>query len=164
MLPQFDTAFFPSQLFWLAICFGMLYFLAARLVLPRIAEVLSERQRRIDDDLERASQLKAQMEIAIQAYERALANARREAHVVLQQSQDELTNLIQSYNQQLTERLAREIKRGEARIAAAKQVALGQVKEIAAEVAKTAVERLVGLALEVSRYHDAVAVVVKERM
>jgi len=164
MLPQFNPAFFATQLFWLAVCFGMLYFLMARIALPRIAEVLSERQRRIDDDLERANQLKTQTELAIQAYEWALATARAEAHDMLQCNQSETDHLIQTRNREVAERLAGEVKAGEQRIAAAKDVALSEVKGIAAEVAETAVVRLAGLALEPSRYREIVAAVVKERV
>ncbi|KAF0117363.1 MAG: F-type H+-transporting ATPase subunit b [Rhodospirillaceae bacterium] len=164
MLPQFNPAFFATQLFWLAMCFGVLYFLMARIAVPRIAEVLSERQRRIDDDLERASQLKTQTESAIQAYERALAKARAEAHAVLQRSQDEIDHLVQTRNREVAERLAGEVRAGEQRIAAAKEVALSEVKGIAAEVAETAVVRLAGLALDPSRYREVVAAVVKEHV
>ncbi|VBB69202.1 ATP synthase F0 sector subunit b' [invertebrate metagenome] len=163
MLPQFNTTFFPSQLFWLVICFGTLYLLMARLALPRITDVLSERQRRIDDDLDRAAQIQAQTEATIRDYEQALADARSQAFVVLQQSQEEVARLVQNHSWEVTKRLAAEVKAGEESIAAAKQVVLGQVKEIAAEVAEGAVSRLIGLTLEADHCQEAVAAVLKER-
>ncbi len=162
MLPQFNTTFFPSQLFWLVIFFGMLYILMARFALPRITNVLSERQRRIEEDLDRAAQLKAQTEETIRDYEQALADARSQARAILQRSQEEITHLVQSRHREVTERLAAEVKAGEESIAAAKQVVLEKVPEIAAEVAEATVTRLVDLTLETPYYRTKVADVLKE--
>ena len=162
MLPQFDTTFFPSQLFWLVIFFGILYILMARFALPRITDVLSERQRRIEDDLDRAAQLKAQTEATIRDYEQALAEARSQARAVLQRSQEEITRLVQNRHWEVTERLSTEVKAGETSIAAAKKVALSKVPEIAVEVTEETIRRLVGLTLETSYCQTKVAEILKE--
>ena len=57
-LPQLDIVTYSSQIFWLAISFIVLYFLVAKIAMPRIAEVLEERQERIEDDLDKAETLK----------------------------------------------------------------------------------------------------------
>ena len=57
-LPQLDLATYSSQVFWLIVSFVVLYFLVAKLAMPRIAEVLEERQERIEDDLDKAETLK----------------------------------------------------------------------------------------------------------
>ena len=64
-MPQFNFATFPSQIFWLIICFAALYFLLARTALPKIGAVLEARQRKIDDDLERATELELQAKEAL---------------------------------------------------------------------------------------------------
>ncbi|MEO5373635.1 MAG: F0F1 ATP synthase subunit B' [Alphaproteobacteria bacterium] len=162
-MPQFDPTFFPSQLFWLAVCFGALYLLMSRVALPRIAEVVVERQRRVDDDLERAANLKAQTEAAIHAYEKALGDARSQAHDVLKASQDEIAKLTASRSREVTERLAAEIKAGEERIANARQLAVSHVREIATEVAQVAVVRLLGTPVDPARSSAAVDAVIRER-
>ena len=57
-LPQLDLTTYSSQVFWLIVSFVVLYFLVAKLAMPRIAEVLEERQERIEDDLDKAETLK----------------------------------------------------------------------------------------------------------
>ena len=48
-MPQLDLSTFPSQLFWLAVVFIVLYVLMARLGLPKIGTVLAERRQRIEE-------------------------------------------------------------------------------------------------------------------
>ncbi|MGE5477250.1 MAG: hypothetical protein ACM3Q1_11385, partial [Bacteroidales bacterium] len=65
-MPQFQqTAFFLPQIVWLAITFITLYILMAKVALPKIGAVLDERQRKIDDNLDKAAQLKAEAEAAV---------------------------------------------------------------------------------------------------
>ena len=46
-LPQLNPADFAPQLIWLAITFTVLYFILARVALPRIGEVIEERRDRV---------------------------------------------------------------------------------------------------------------------
>lgn len=46
-MPQFDPSSFISQIFWLAICFGTLYFSVSKIFLPRIKGVVEERKKNI---------------------------------------------------------------------------------------------------------------------
>ena len=75
-MPQLDVTSYLPQLVWLAISFVALYFLMAKLALPRIADVLEERSKRREDNLARAEELQAEAEAAAEAYERVLAEAR----------------------------------------------------------------------------------------
>lgn len=162
-MPQFDPSSFPSQLFWLAVCFAALYALMARIALPRIAEVLTERQRRVDDDHGRAAQLKAETEAAIQAHERVLAEARSQAHAIMASAGDDIARLVQTRTKEVTERLAAQIKGGEERITMARDAALGQVRDIAADAAQAMVDRLVGISINGAGIADAVGTTLKER-
>ena len=55
-LDQMDT--FASQIFWLVVTFTFLYLIVWRTALPRISDVIQERQRRIEEDLLKAEDLK----------------------------------------------------------------------------------------------------------
>ena len=50
-MPQLDPASFPSQLFWLVVCFGTMLLVLSVFVLPRITRTLTARQGQIDGDL-----------------------------------------------------------------------------------------------------------------
>src|SRR3974390_249223 len=78
--PPFETEHFPSQLFWLAVTFVLLYALMAKIALPRIGAIFAERSRVIGDDLKAAEELKQRSDAAHAAYEKSLADARARAH------------------------------------------------------------------------------------
>ncbi|MGE5505257.1 MAG: F0F1 ATP synthase subunit B' [Actinomycetota bacterium] len=161
-MPQFDPAFFAPQLFWLAVTFITLYVLMAKVALPKIGAVLDERQRKIDDNLDKAAQLKAEAEAAIAAYEKALAESRAHAHAVIKETSDRLAHEAEQRNKELAARLADQIKAGESRITAAKDKALANVRDVALEVAGSVVSRLVGQAGDQSKLEAAVAAALKE--
>jgi F-type H+-transporting ATPase subunit b len=161
-MPQFDPTFYTTQLFWLFVAFVFLYVLMATLAMPKIGAVLEERQRKIDDNLDKAAQLKTEAEAAIAVYEKALAESRAQAQQILRASGDALAKRADERQRKLGERLAKQIKVGEARIAHAKEQALAEVREVAVDVAKTAVAKLTGIVPDDATVVAAVAAAVEE--
>jgi F-type H+-transporting ATPase subunit b len=162
-MPQFNPAFFAPQIFWLAITFVVLYFLMAKLALPRISAVLDERQRRIDENLDRAAQLKAEADIAVSAYERALTSSRIRSQEMLKETAERLGAEAERRNRELGARLAEQIKSGEARIAAAAEAALAHVRDIALDVAGIAARSVTGQNPDQAVVEAAVAAIVGDR-
>ena len=56
-MPQLNPEFFVSQLFWLTVFFSLMFLFLWRISLPRIALVLENRQKKIDNDLSIAKEL-----------------------------------------------------------------------------------------------------------
>ena len=142
-LEQIDT--FASQVFWLFVSFALLYYLMAKVVLPRIAAIMAEREDRVAQDLARAQTLKLQAEQIMEEYERSLAKARAEAGLALKQVSDQVSADIASRQQAADDELAKKADEAEARIAEAKKEALANVKSVAEEVTKAAVDKLLGV-------------------
>jgi F-type H+-transporting ATPase subunit b len=161
-MPQFDPTFFTTQLFWLFVTFALLYVLMSTFAMPKIGAVLEERQRKIDDNLDKAAQLKAEAEAAIALYEKALAESRAKAQGILRASGDEIAKQAEERQRQLGERLAQQVKAGEARINAAKDQALTHVRDIAVDVARTAVAKLTGVTHDDAKVATAVASALEE--
>src|ERR671921_429829 len=91
-MPQLNVETFPSQLFWLAITFIVLYILMSWIGLPRLTAAIEARQRRREDDLARAAQLKTEAEAANAAFQRTMAEARAQAQAVLKETSDRLAS------------------------------------------------------------------------
>ncbi len=162
-MPQLDLATFPPQLVWLAISFIVLYIIMARAGLPRVGGILAARRTRIDGDLERASQMKAEAEAVIAAYERALAEARQQAQQTMKETTDRLNAEAAERQRKVAEKLGAETAAAERRIAEAKRAALGNVREIAVEVARSAAAKLTGEQIDGARAGAAVEAAMRER-
>jgi F-type H+-transporting ATPase subunit b len=144
-MPQFDLTTFPTQLIWLVIAFVLLYLLMARVALPRIGQVLEERQEKIDDNLDSAEQLRAETEADSEAYETALAQAREQARGTIQDAAHAATDEASRRQEELGREIAEQIKAAEENIAAAKQAAVSGIHEAAVDAAAGATERLIGV-------------------
>jgi F-type H+-transporting ATPase subunit b len=162
-MPQFNFDTFPSQIFWLVITFVALYFALGRTAIPKIAAVLEARQRKIDDDLERATELELQAKEVLTAYEAGLAEAREQAQGVVRQTAEEMTAVAEAQHQDLAARLAADVEAAEARIVAAKDDALANIRQVASEAARAATQRLIGVEVDQGKADEAVAAVLKER-
>lgn len=110
-LPQFNPEWFPSQIFWLAITFGILYFFFARITLPRIAGTLEARQEKIAADMAEAERLTQSAQATREDFERELAKAQSKAAASIRAIDDkvkEKTNdLLYSFRTKFTAEIAR---------------------------------------------------------
>lgn len=161
-MPQFDPSTFASQIFWLGVTFVLLYIIVSQFALPRLGSVLEQRQKMVDDDLDRAAQLKAETEEAIATYEKALAEARAKAHDLLRAAQDDAAKAAEARNKEVGAKLAAQIKAGEERIAQARDEALASVRDVAADVAGAVAQKLVGMSVDASTAQATVDSVMKE--
>jgi F-type H+-transporting ATPase subunit b len=50
-MPQLDISNFSSQIFWLIICFTILYFYLSKIIIPRIDNIISTRKNIIEEDV-----------------------------------------------------------------------------------------------------------------
>jgi F-type H+-transporting ATPase subunit b len=139
-----DPGTFASQLFWLALSFGLLYLLLKRLALPRVGEVIEERRERIERDLAKAEALKAETELALVTYERALGEARAKAGGVAKDIHARLTAEMDAERAKLEAEIAAKVAEAEDRIAQGRDRAMAGVGEIAGETAGAIVARLIG--------------------
>ncbi|MFN3835400.1 MAG: F0F1 ATP synthase subunit B [Glycocaulis sp.] len=156
VFPPFDPTYFASQLFWLAISFAVLYFLLSRWLLPRIGSAIEERKDRIADDLDAAASLKAQADEAVKTYERSLAEARAKAQSVAGEARAEAEREAAEETARIEAELATRQEAAEARIAEARAKALGEVRNVAADVAASVAEHLAGLKVKKAEAEKAV--------
>jgi F-type H+-transporting ATPase subunit b len=162
-MPQLDITTFAPQLFWLTIVFVVLYVLMARVGLPRVGGIILARRQRIEGDIAKASQMKAEADAVIQAYERTLAEARAEAQATLRETIEHLNAAAAKRQKKLAESLAAETSAAERRITQVKNEALANLRGVAIEVARAAALKLGGAELDPERAGAAVDAVLRER-
>ncbi len=161
-MPQLDASTFPQQLFWLAITFVLLYLVMWKVVMPRIAEVLQDRQERIDDDLERAQKLRDDAAAVLEAYEKTIADGRTQAQTILREASEASAAEADRRQAALRDKLTQQTSEAEARIRAASEEAMANIRSVAAEAAQAAVSRLGGPSISQADAERAVADVMAE--
>lgn len=141
-LPQLNVQDFTPQLFWLVVTFVLLYWLMAKVALPRIGDVIEERRDRIQRDLAAAERLKSDTDKALETYEKALADARGSASAIARQTRDSLNAEVDKERKAIEDQLAAKLASAEESIAATKTKALASVKDIAGDTAASIVAAL----------------------
>jgi F-type H+-transporting ATPase subunit b len=142
--PPFEASTFASQILWLAISFGALYFLMSRIALPRVASILEVRSDRIASDLAEAQRFKTESEQAIAAYETSLAEARSKAQKIAGETRDKVNAEADTQKKAIEADLAARLAQAEKQIADTKTKALSNVRAIAVEAASDIVAQLLG--------------------
>ena len=161
-MPQLDISTYPSQLFWLVVCFGLLYLLLSRLAIPRIATALEERRDRIADELDQAAQMKHQSEEVLAAYEALLARSREEAHVLAQETRHRLQQEAEAQRQKLDAELREKVAEAEERIEESRRQAKESLQTVSTELAGLMLNRLTGSSVPQQRLEESVAVALQQ--
>lgn len=141
-MPQFDFSTWGSQIFWLVVTFGVMYFLLSRFILPKIGTTISQRSDRIADDLDAASQMQREAEAAEAEYERQLADARAKAHNIAATTRTSVEAEINSEIEAADAESARQAEAAEVRISEIRAKALRNVDDVAANVAEDIVSAI----------------------
>ena len=148
-MPQFEQLdTFVSQIFWLLVTFSILYIIMSRMILPRIAETLTNRREKIDDDLGKAEELRAKAADVQAAYEASLAKATEEARSAHRDAQKAITERSDKEHGALADKLAVEAAAADERIAKAKTDVMGELEAASVEVVQAATERLIGASID----------------
>ena len=133
-----------AQVVWLLIIFGLLYVTMDQVALPGVARVLEERKRRIDGDLEAAQAAKGRADAALAEHRAATARARSEGQAAIAEAVARAQGAAATRSEELNTRLNAQIEAAERRIAAARDSAMGALRQVSADTAEAMVSRLVG--------------------
>lgn len=142
-LPQLDLTTYPSQVFWLLVTFGVLYWVMSAFILPKLGGVIEERRDRIADDLDQAAEFKRQAEEAETAYNQALSDAKAKAQKIAAETREAVDAEIAALQAEANAKAASDIEAAEGRINDMKAQAAEKVREAAIDTARTIVEALI---------------------
>ena len=143
--PPFQKDTFASQLVSLLVAFVALYLIVSRIALPRVGSLLDARQNAIEGDLAAAQKLKDESDSALKAYESELAAARARAQAISAETREKLNAAAEAQRKTLEDQLSVKLADAEKTIAATREVAMSNVRGIAAEAAAAIVQRLTGV-------------------
>lgn len=144
-LPQIEqSGTFVSQIFWLVVTFGILYYVMDRKILPRMTGVMEERQEKIESDLAKAERLRVEAQEIYDSYQQSLQDGRSQAQKILREASDELAREQAERNAAFASELQQKVADAEVRIAKAKDDALAEIDQAAVDTAHAATAKLIG--------------------
>ncbi|WP_062113491.1 F0F1 ATP synthase subunit B [Aureimonas sp. AU40] len=143
--PPMNPEFFASQILWLAITFGVFYYVLSKTIVPRISTVLENRRERIALDLQAAERMRLDADEAQAAYEQELASARKNSARIATEARDKARADADAQRKTIEAELDGRLESAQARIAEVKMRALADVGTIAEDAAEAILNDIAGL-------------------
>lgn len=160
-LPQFNPEYFPTQIFWLAVTFIVMYVIFSSRILPDISGILENRRSHIDGDLETAERLRSEADSVQESYESHLNTSRVEAKNLVNGVHASMKAKAESQLQQLREKAEKDMHTLEVRLQSAKNEAMEQMGSIAAEAASEAAAKIMGAPADLAQAQNVVQLISK---
>jgi len=157
-MPQISqlAATYASQIFWLLLTFGLVFFVIGRGMLPKVQATIDSRDASIAADLAAATKARDDADRAEEAWRvRDLAN-REQARAIVAQARARATKASEATLAAANAEQAGRVAAGEAEIAAARDRALGEIEAVAAEAAQDIVARVSGATVSADEAQQAV--------
>lgn len=141
-MPQLDLSTYASQAFWMVLCFSLLWLLLSIFITPKIADVLEQRKRKIDDYIRKAEKLNQQAKASLEKYEQTLNEAKAKAAADIAANQKESAAFLAEEERLLNERLNKQIADSEFKLAKEKKETMQQIQNISQNLAFDIVQKL----------------------
>jgi F-type H+-transporting ATPase subunit b len=145
-----------SQLFWLLVIFGLVFFVIGRGMVPKVMDTVGLRDKQISDDLAAAQAARDAADEQEDAWRKRENENRAEAQAVVNAAKADAAAQAEKKLAAAQKRLDKKLTEAEARIAAASAEAAAEVESVAAEAAQDIAGRLAGI--EVGRQNAEAAV------
>jgi F-type H+-transporting ATPase subunit b len=145
-LPQFQFVWWPGQIVWLLLIFVVLYVALSKILLPRVGGTIKARAEKIAADVAHARDLKAKAEAESATAEADMAKARAQAQKLASNAKAKAN--AEAATRQAAEEavLAEKLALAEQQIKASRDLALGNVRTIASDIALAITDKLTGVA------------------
>ena len=143
-LPQFDIEYWGGQIIWLLLIFAVLYFLLARVFIPRLRKALQTREATIADALATARQVQSEADAQATAARAAAAEARGRAQRTAGDAKAAVEAERAARAAAEEAKLQQHLTQAEDRIRTGRDQALTNVRQIAVETAESMIEKLSG--------------------
>jgi len=147
---------FASQLFWLAVVFGIIFFVIGRGMLPKIQSTVELREKQIADDLERAQAARSEAEETEAAWRARMDVARADAARIAQEAKQDSAAKTEAKVRAAADKLNAKVEGAEARIRDAVAAARTEIEMVSAEATRDMVARLTGIKIDAKEAAGAV--------
>jgi len=143
-MPQLDSEFWLSQIFWLVITFGILYLVLSKIILPKISDNLETRKSQVLDNLELAERQRNDSEAKLKEFNNIIIKSKNDSKNLFNESRKKLLDDINNKKQKLEEEIHKEVKIVEAEIEELKNKSPEKINKIAIETSANLINQLIG--------------------
>lgn len=147
---------YSSQIFWLLVIFGLVFFVIGRGMVPRVMETVGQRDSQISSDLAAAQAARDKADEEEEAW-RKRENANREAaQAIVAEAKADAAAKNEKQLASAQKRIDEKLIEAEDRIAAAQAEALAEIETVAADATQDIVRRLAGVTVSEAAAQAAV--------
>lgn len=149
-MPQLSqlSEVFLSQLFWLAIALGFIFFVIGRGMVPRIQATVESRERKISGDLEAAQAARSAADETEAAWRERMDAARADAARIAGEAKQASARETEAKVQAAADKINLKVEAAQARIRESLVAARGEIEAVAVEATREMVQRLAGISLD----------------
>ena len=163
-MPQLNTEYWTSQVFWLILIFSILYTVIWKIFLPRIIDSIENRKLKVVNDLNETQKLKENAEEKLREYNKIIEDTKKIAKKIIEDNKKKLANDIKNKNQNFSEEIEKELLHTEKEIESLKKSSIFNINKIAAEVSSELIKRIVGIEVNMSSVSAIVEEVSKKKV
>lgn len=142
------SATYASQIFWILLVFGFIFFVIGRGMVPKVMATVEARDKQIAQDLVAAETARKAADAEEEAWLKRESANRAEAQGIIAQAKAEAAKAAESRLAEVNALLDAQVTEAEARIAAARDGAMGEIEAVAAEAASEIVARVAGISVD----------------
>jgi len=142
-MPQLDTEFWISQIFWLSITFSILFVLLSKIILPKISANLETRKSLILENISTAEKKREESDSKIKEYNEMVEKSKNKARILVNQAKERLIKDINLKKETLDNNLSNEIQKAEVEIQQFRDEAPEKINKIAIEVSTNLLQQLI---------------------
>ena len=143
-MPQLNSEFWISQIFWLTLVFGTLYVLLSKFILPKISNNLQTRKSQIVENIGAAEKQREESDQKIKDYENMINEAKIEAKNIFNQARGKILKDINNKKESLKKQIDEEIKKVESEILDLKNKSPEKINKIAIETSADLIKQIIG--------------------
>ena len=148
---------FASQLFWLAIVFGLIFFVVGLGMMPKIQATVDARNDRIAGDLAKAQAARESADALEQSYRDRMDQSRADAARVAAEAKAQSARATEADVSKADAAIGSRVEAAQARIAEVRASAMAEIEAVAADATREIVQRVAGLQIDEAAARSAVA-------
>ena len=163
MLPQLDPTWYASQSFWMLLTFCLMFLMMWRFVMPSMRATVDARRSRIENDLQKAEELKNEASRLLKDLEETQKSVKLKTQTLFAQAQAEAQTLTGRMEEDFNARLSALIAEKEQLLENAKRDALQNIGRVSADLTATIVQKLAGITVPTEEIDQTTASVMEKR-